>query len=239
MGRSPSLLSRYSETSVTLTGRRAVEPWKITSSILPPRSNRADCSPSTHRTESETLDLPQPLGPTMAVTPSSKVRVTLSAKDLNPESSSLVSFIAPILSGRGLVLGGDHERGHSDLPSGLFRLFPGGVGAQHYPMRLVAPRGLEHRRRKTRGAEPLRQLLGPGGILGGAHLEVDRGAVGGVRGRGERGGIGFRRHWLVLRRMPGQRNEEIVLAVRDVAPPGEVLGAEIERHQSVALAGEQ
>src|ERR1041385_3986059 len=93
MGRSPALLSRYRETSVRLTGRRLAEPWKITSSILPPRSSRADCSPSTHRTASETFDLPQPLGPTIAVTPSSKLSVTVSAKDLKPESSSLVSFM--------------------------------------------------------------------------------------------------------------------------------------------------
>jgi hypothetical protein len=65
----------------------------MTSSILPPRSSRADCSPSTQRTESDTFDLPQPFGPTIAVTPSSKVSDTVSAKDLNPESSSLVSFM--------------------------------------------------------------------------------------------------------------------------------------------------
>src|SRR3954467_14707048 len=161
MGRSPSLLSRKRETSVTFTGRRAVEPWKITSSILPPRSRRADCSPSTHRTESETLDLPHPLGPTMAVTPSSKVRVTLSAKDLNPESSSLVSFMGWILSGR--RLGGDHERGHADLASGFFRLLPGGIGAQHHPVGLVAPRRLEHRGRQAPPAGPARQVPRPRG----------------------------------------------------------------------------
>src|SRR5690348_2283054 len=65
----------------------------MTSSILPPLSNRADCSPSTQRTASDTLDLPQPLGPTMAVTPCSKVRVTVSANDLKPDSSSRVSFM--------------------------------------------------------------------------------------------------------------------------------------------------
>ena len=69
----------------------------MTSSILPPRSSRADCSPSTHRTASETLDLPQPLGPTMAVTPSSKERCTVSANDLKPDSSNLVSFISTSL----------------------------------------------------------------------------------------------------------------------------------------------
>ena len=81
---------------MTLTGRRSAAPWKITSSILPPRSSRADCSPSTQRTASETFDLPQPFGPTMAVTPSSKVSVTVSANDLKPESSSLESFMEEI-----------------------------------------------------------------------------------------------------------------------------------------------
>jgi len=52
VGSMPSLLSRKSDTSVTLTGRRVAAPWKITSSILPPRSNRADCSPSPQRTAS-------------------------------------------------------------------------------------------------------------------------------------------------------------------------------------------
>src|SRR4026207_2524621 len=139
------------------------------SAISPPRIDLADCSPRTHRTASETLDLPQPLGPTIAVTPSSKVRVTPSAKDLNPESSSLVSFIARLLPGRRLILGGDHERGHPDLASGFLRLLPGGVGTQHDPVWLVAPLGLEPRRVQPRGAEPLRQLVGPGGILGAAH----------------------------------------------------------------------
>src|SRR5688500_7553897 len=63
----------------------------MTSSIFAPRSRRARCSPSTQRTASETLDLPHPLGPTIAVTPASKSRSTWSAKDLNPWSSSLRS----------------------------------------------------------------------------------------------------------------------------------------------------
>src|SRR5881397_693780 len=57
-GSVPSELSNTSDTSATLTGRRPVEPWKITSSIFPPRSKRGDCSPSTQRTASETFDLP-------------------------------------------------------------------------------------------------------------------------------------------------------------------------------------
>ncbi len=71
IGRVPSELSNTRDTSATFTGRRPVEPWKMTSSIFPPRSRRGDCSPSTQRTASEMFDLPQPFGPTMAVTPGS------------------------------------------------------------------------------------------------------------------------------------------------------------------------
>ena len=39
------------------------------SSILAPRSDLADCSPSTHLIASVILLLPLPLGPTIAVTP--------------------------------------------------------------------------------------------------------------------------------------------------------------------------
>ena len=63
----------------------------MTSVMLPPRSMRARCSPSTHRMASLTLDLPQPLGPTTAVAPLSKRIAVWSANDLKPCSSSLVS----------------------------------------------------------------------------------------------------------------------------------------------------
>src|SRR5207344_2481217 len=110
-----------------LTGRRVAAPWKITSSILPPRSRRADCSPSTHRTASDTFDLPQPLGPTMAVTPDSKVNSTVSANDLKPESSSFVSFIAGSCagkerSGRRRAGPADDEGRHAKGPTGRIGL---------------------------------------------------------------------------------------------------------------------
>ena len=78
------------EDSVALYGflteaeRRADDPWKITSSIFAPRRSRARCSPNTQRTASETLDLPHPFGPTIAVTPGSNARYVVSANDLNP-----------------------------------------------------------------------------------------------------------------------------------------------------------
>src|SRR5438477_297756 len=79
---------KVSETSAKLSGLRESVPLKITSAISPPRSDLADCSPSTQRTASSRLDLPQPFGPTMAVTPSWKLKVVLSAKDLKPKRSS-------------------------------------------------------------------------------------------------------------------------------------------------------
>ena len=61
-------------------------PENMTSIICVPRICFADCSPSTQRMASATLLLPQPLGPTMQVTPSERVISVGSAKDLNPTS---------------------------------------------------------------------------------------------------------------------------------------------------------
>ena len=61
----------------------------MTSSIFPPRSDFAPCSPSTQAIASTTLDLPDPLGPTIAVTPGSNRSVVEDAKDLNPRRVKL------------------------------------------------------------------------------------------------------------------------------------------------------
>src|SRR6185369_15177580 len=61
----PALLSKESSTDARPTGLRSPAPLKITSCIDSPRSAEAFDSPSTQRTASMTLDLPQPLGPTM------------------------------------------------------------------------------------------------------------------------------------------------------------------------------
>src|SRR6267378_1905759 len=74
-------------------GLRSRVPMKITSSMRAPRRLLADCSPKTQEIASEMLDLPQPLGPTMAATPSpwnfSSVR---SQKDLKPRICSFFSL---------------------------------------------------------------------------------------------------------------------------------------------------
>src|SRR6478735_9782851 len=84
MGSAPSLLSMVSETCARPSGGRPEVPAKITSSILPPRRVLAPCSPITQDSASTTLDLPEPLGPTTAVTPGSNSKVVAEANDLNP-----------------------------------------------------------------------------------------------------------------------------------------------------------
>ena len=63
IGSAPSVLSMVSWTSARPSGGRPDVPAKMTSSILPPRSDLAPCSPITHASASTTLDLPDPLGP--------------------------------------------------------------------------------------------------------------------------------------------------------------------------------
>ncbi len=63
------LLSIVSCTSARPSGPRVAVPAKMTSSILPPRRVFAPCSPITQARASTTFDLPDPLGPTMHVTP--------------------------------------------------------------------------------------------------------------------------------------------------------------------------
>src|SRR6266478_8960423 len=90
---------KVSETSANPTGLRVSAPLKITSAISSPRRDLADCSPKAHRTASSTLDLPQPFGPTIAVMPSWKLKVVLSANDLKPSNSSDCKCMAGQTSG--------------------------------------------------------------------------------------------------------------------------------------------
>src|SRR3954447_17705298 len=84
MGSAPSALSIVRVTSARPSGARPAVPAKMTSSILPPRSALAPCSPRTQVIASTTLDLPEPLGPTTQVIPGSSFIVVADAKDLKP-----------------------------------------------------------------------------------------------------------------------------------------------------------
>ena len=84
---------KVSETSAICRGFRLRVPLKMMLSILSERKAFVFCSPSTQRMASTTFDFPQPFCPTIPVTPSSKLIVTLSPKLLNPFISSFVSNI--------------------------------------------------------------------------------------------------------------------------------------------------
>ena len=96
IGSAPSALSMVSSTSARPSGGRPDVPAKMTSSILPPRRLLAPCSPITQARASTTLDLPEPLGPTMQVMPGSSCSVVDDAKDLNPLRVRLFRYnVAP------------------------------------------------------------------------------------------------------------------------------------------------
>jgi len=89
----PSLLSKLRVTLACAPARRFFEPAKMTSVIAWPRNCLAAVSPSTQRTASMMLDLPQPFGPMMPVSGASTGKVVLSAKDLNPARRMAVRCI--------------------------------------------------------------------------------------------------------------------------------------------------
>jgi hypothetical protein len=80
----PSELSKINSTLARDTGLRWLEPLKITSCMVSPRSAEALDSPSTQRSASITFDFPQPFGPTTpTIWPGSEMCVG-STKDLKP-----------------------------------------------------------------------------------------------------------------------------------------------------------
>ena len=93
----PSPLSSSTSTSAS---ERACTPWapaKITSCIDWPRTASGDCSPSAHRTASVTLDLPEPLGPTITDTPGANSSRVRSGKDLKPLSTIVLRCTSGLL----------------------------------------------------------------------------------------------------------------------------------------------
>src|SRR5438094_1352132 len=84
MGRAPSALSKSSSTSQKSAGPRAPPPAKRTSSGFSARSSVGLSEPAAHRIASETLDFPDPFGPTITPTPGSRRTSTGSGNDLKP-----------------------------------------------------------------------------------------------------------------------------------------------------------
>ena len=79
-------MSNVSSTEERLAALRVVVPLKITSCMDSPRSSLARDSPSTQRTASMMLDLPQPFGPTTPTSCPGSMNWVGSANDLKPES---------------------------------------------------------------------------------------------------------------------------------------------------------
>ena len=71
-------------TSAALRRPTPAPPAEITSCIDAPRTEAGLCSPSAQRTASVMFDLPEPLGPTITLTPGANVRSVRSGKDLKP-----------------------------------------------------------------------------------------------------------------------------------------------------------
>ena len=84
-GRIREVLSRVSSTSAMPSRGRPAEPAKMTSSIDAPRRLEGAWEPSTHDRASAMLDFPEPLGPTMTLTPGWNSSTVGSANDLNPD----------------------------------------------------------------------------------------------------------------------------------------------------------
>src|SRR6186997_2486111 len=113
MGKAPSELSIVSVTSARPSGARPEVPAKMTSSILPPRSALAPCSPRTHAMASTTLDLPEPLGPTTQVMPGSSRSVVAEAKDLKPFTVRLLRCTD--IPGSAVVLAAGYPQGQAKV----------------------------------------------------------------------------------------------------------------------------
>src|SRR3989338_4777206 len=79
-----SLLSKAIATEARDIFPKFFEPLNIRSVPPLPRKDFIDCSPSTKRKDSTTLDFPEPFGPTIEVIGVSKDSVVFFANDLNP-----------------------------------------------------------------------------------------------------------------------------------------------------------
>src|SRR5215469_5479468 len=178
----------------------------MTSSIRRPRTSFALRSPRTHLNASTTLLLPEPLGPTMAVTPESKVISVWRAKVLKPASlmERRRTWKAGYQPACGMAAMGRPRYGMGPLLARrLVALALGGGTGRHRPghdrfVRLGGPRGRGRRGGPGRvvgvsGHEPFGvQRGGVWGLLRGRLLDLARppGAAPGPRLRLLRDGLG-------------------------------------------------
>src|SRR5205807_4017521 len=122
-----SLSSSTSSTSAAFPACRPGAPPKITSCIDWPLTATGDCSPSAHSTASVTLDFPDPLGPTITLTPGPNSRRVRSGNDLKPFSVLDLRYMS-------------HPALRPSLPQGLQRR----LGSLLLGVLLAAARAVTH-----------------------------------------------------------------------------------------------
>src|SRR3990167_1379270 len=93
----PSELSNTSSTDACPTGFLALEPLNMTSVNDSPRRYLGELSPMTQVTASIIFDLPQPFGPTIAMSLLGRLMVVGSTNDLKPAILMLESCMFPSL----------------------------------------------------------------------------------------------------------------------------------------------
>ena len=167
----PASLSITSLTSAIPSAGRLGVPAKITSAICPPRSARGPCSPRAQLIASTRFDFPEPLGPTITLTPGMNSRTVLSAKDLNPRiwicrknmrrdansgpvlgwggERDFLSGLDAELGLRNRRLGADVDAGHA----GMRRTFP--APCEHLVNSLDRDPGTRLRDRRPVGSGPI------------------------------------------------------------------------------------
>src|SRR3954447_23817593 len=112
----PLALSSTISTSALERACTPLPPPKITSCIDCPRTASGDCSPIAQRTASVTLDLPDPLGPTITDTPGPNSRRVRSGKDLKPlRVSDLRCISSPLRLSQLVLVGGQRRVGVQGL----------------------------------------------------------------------------------------------------------------------------
>ncbi len=140
-------------------------PAEITSCIEAPRIAPGLCSPSAQSTASVMFDLPEPLGPTITLTPGENSSFARSGKDLNPFISIDLRYICSgpsALEPEGSRLG--RTRRLSSAAQTPQRLLGGGLLGRLLapPLPLADPLGVDDRRHLERA--PVRRA-GFGGHL--------------------------------------------------------------------------
>ena len=144
----PSELSITTSTSAARRRPTPLPPAEITSCIEAPRIAPGLCSPSAQSTASVMFDLPEPLGPTITLTPGENSSLVRSGNDLNPFISIDLRYISSSVNAKARV-----RVGRDAIPTSGAELLQRLLGGRLLG-RLLAP--ARARRRPARSRRPPR-----------------------------------------------------------------------------------